>query len=318
MKHTSPTRATLMVVSLFITGLLCGALTGVAAVARAQDPYSHLELFARVLTTIERNYVDEVNSDELVEAAIEGMVDHLDSQSRWLSARQLTSLKDETLGNSTGLGVEVHWMNDQLTLTQVYAGSSAKRQGLQVGDVLTSINDQPLSGIPIGEIRGMLTGERGSSAKIKFERPEQDAPIEVTATMDEVETSSVSSERLDQVVYARITQFQKGTGTELRLALDRQLKAIGGAKNCEGIILDVRDNPGGLLAEAVAVSDLFLNEGAIVYTQDRDGQDRRSHDATPGGVSDSVPVVVLVNGMSASASEIVGCKLCIIGCRHMV
>ena len=120
MKSLSPTRATALVVSLSLAGLLSGALTGVAAVARAQDPYSHLDLFARVLTTIERHYVDEVSSEALVEAAIEGMVDHLDSQSRWLSAKQLNSLKDETLGESTGLGVDVHWMDERLTVTKVY------------------------------------------------------------------------------------------------------------------------------------------------------------------------------------------------------
>jgi carboxyl-terminal processing protease len=279
-------------------------MTGRAAVARAQDPYAHLDLFARVLTTIERDYVEEIGADVLVDAAIRGMVGVLDDQSRWLDEDQVRELRDDAEGAVTGLGIEVGPGHDGVEIVRVAPDSPASRDGLAEGDTIVSIDGQPLSDLDLDEIRARFAGDRGETTTLTVLREGWAEPKQITTVRDRVHRTSVSGERLGEVVYARLSQFSEGAARDLRAEVEH-LAGPDGVAGLDGLVLDLRDDPGGLLSEAVAVSDLFLDEGPIVSTRGRGGAEDAVYPATVGGFPPSLQVVVLVNGMSASASEIV-------------
>ena len=305
MQRSSPTHATFFAGALFASGLLCGALAGRAAVARAQDPYAHLDLFARIFTTIQRDYVESIPPDALVSAAIRGMVDELDSQSRWLDPNQLQDLRDDAAGNTVGLGIEVSSALDGVEIVSVIPDSPASRDGLAPGDRVLAIDGQALSGMQLEEIRERMGGERGSTTEITVLRQGWEAPRTISTVRDKVHRASASGHRVGKSVYVRLGQFQEGSGADLFAEVEHLAAPIGGLDSLDGLVLDLRDNPGGLLSEAVAVSDLFLDEGVIVSTKGRARDEDEILRATIGGFPTTLRLVVLVNGMSASASEIV-------------
>lgn len=308
MKPDSPARATLVVLGLFLGGLALGSFTGRAAVARANDPYADLDLFARVLTTIERDFLEEVPTQRLVEAAIRGMVAELDRQSRWMSANEYQELQDDTEGAIDGIGIEVRPAGETLEVTRVVPGSPALRDGLAPGDRILEVDGASVAGLTALELRERLEGPRGEATVLTILRPGWPAPQEVRTVRDRIHKPSVRGALLGDVAYLRLAQFQQGAANELQLELSRIVEERGGPVG--GLILDLRDNPGGLLTEAVAVTDLFLDDGVIVSTRRR-GSDTPDevHTATPGGLPSNLRVVVLVNGGSASASEIVAAAL---------
>lgn len=296
-------KAALVSGGLFFTGLLCGMLTGRAAIARAQDPYAHLDLFARVLTTIERDYVEDLGVEALVDAAIRGMVSVLDDQSRWLDEAQFQELRDDAEGSVIGLGIEVGRGDRGIEVVRVLPDSPASRDGLAEGDTIVSIDGRPLAELELDEIRAHFEGERGQTTTLGVLRAGWDGPREITTVRDRVHRTSVSGERLGRVVYVRLSQFQEGAARDLQAEVEHL--APEGVASLDGVVLDLRDDPGGLLTEAVAVSDLFLDEGIIVSTRGRGGREEEVHRASPGGFPPGLELVILVNGMSASASEIV-------------
>jgi carboxyl-terminal processing protease len=303
-QRASPTYATLFASALFTGGLLCGALAGRAAVARAQDPYVHLDLFARILTTIQQDYVEEIPPEVLVSAAIRGMVTELDSQSRWLDPDQLQELRDDAAGQTVGLGIEVGSTDNGVEIVSVLPDSPASRDGLVEGDQVLAIDGQQLEGLGLEEIRKRFAGERGAPTELTVLRSGWNEPRTISTVRDKVHRESVSGHLLQArgVVYVRLSQFQEGSAADLQAEVEH-LAASGGVDELRGLVLDLRDNPGGLLSEAVAISDLFLDEGVIVSTRSR-GEEEVLR-ATLGGFPTSLQLVVLVNGMSASASEIV-------------
>jgi carboxyl-terminal processing protease len=297
--RTSPARATALVTGLFGLGLTAGSLTGAAAVSRAQNPYQGLDLFARVLTTIEQDYVDHLDNTVLVDAAVRGMVEELDPHTRWLSAERVTKLYNETHGEYYGVGVKLVTTADGALVTHVIDGSPAHRDGMKPGDVIVAIDGESTKGQHVADVESRLQGERGANTSIDLLRHGE--PTNVVTFRDVIRTQSVDSARLPGgIAYLRLTHFEDDAADELTSAYD----LIDAQQPVTGLILDLRDNPGGLLDQAVSVADLFLDEGVIVSTQSRtDGE--RSFSATAGGLPENVEVVVLVNGMSASASEIV-------------
>lgn len=312
--RTSAARATLVVVGLFVGGVTCGSLAGAAAAARAHDPYVALDLFARVLTTIEREHVHEISTDQLVEAAIRGMVRELDGQSQWLSAERYQQLQDDTEGAVTGIGLEVRPTTDGFEVTRVLPNSPALRDGIAAGDRILAVDGQPLDGLTPRALEDRFAGARGAPAVLTILRAGADAPEEVQTVRDRIPRPSVQGDLLPpSVAYLRLAVFHAGAGDELKLEFGRlERRAVGEGRTLDGLILDLRDNPGGLLSEAVAVADLFLDEGTIVSTRRRrtqEGQHDDVHVATPGGLPPGLPVAVLVNGGSASASEIVAAAL---------
>ncbi|MBW1876936.1 MAG: S41 family peptidase [Deltaproteobacteria bacterium] len=299
--NSTPVRATMMVGVLFVSGLLAGAMAGAAAASRANDPYEGLDLFARVLTTIERDYVQEIDSDTLVEAAIRGMVDELDEHSRWMTPEEFRLFLDETQGSYEGIGIEVRRVSRGVLVAHVLPGGPAERDGLLSGDIIVGVDGTPVAGLPLEKVTSLIKGPRGAPVDLSIAREGWEEPRVVRTVRDRVATPAVAAERLDSGVgYVRLYQFQEDASESL-LETIRELSATA---PLTGLVLDLRDNPGGLLDEAVEVSDLFLDEGIIVSTKGRaDGAE--AHIATPGGVKPELPVVVLVNGMSASAAEIV-------------
>jgi carboxyl-terminal processing protease len=239
-------KAVLVSGGLFFTGLLCGMLTGRAAVARAQDPYAHLDLFARVLTTIERDYVEPITPEELVDAAIRGMVGVLDDQSRWLDDGQLQELRDDAEGAVTGLGIEVD-LDDGggVEVVRVLPDSPASRDGLAEGDTIVSIDGQPLSELDLEQIRAQFAGDRGETTTLRVLREGWTEPREITTVRDRVHRSSVSGERLGDVAYVRLAQFHEGAARDVQTEVEH-LAGEAGVASLDGLILDLRDDPGGL------------------------------------------------------------------------
>ncbi len=313
MHRPSSTRAAVFVSALFLAGLGTGVATGVAAIARAQDPYSGLDRFARVLAVIEREYVEALDTPTLVDAAIGGMVAALDNQSRWLSADQVEALRDDTAGATTGIGVELGSGKGGVAIDRVLPGSPAERDGLRVGDRIVAIDGEPVAGLALDDLASRIHRDRGVPARIAIERPGWDGAREVATTHDRIEIVAVEGALLaGDIGYVRLVQFQEGAARDLKAEIKR-LEAVAQG-SLVGLVLDLRDNPGGLLSEAVAVTDLFLDEGPIVSTRGREelhasgSPPREAWEATPGGWPD-LPLAVVVNGNSASASEIVAAAL---------
>ncbi len=303
----SHTRATSVVLGLFVSGVLGGAWAGQAAAQRVKDPYTPLETLVRVISIVERGYVEEIDREVLIEAAIDGVLERLDRHSTWLDAATWQGLQRETEGAYTGIGVEVTVGADGPRIVRVLPGSPAEREGLAPGDRLLAIDGTPVESADADTIATALLGPRGDRATLTIQRDGWEAPQDVATTRDEVRTPALELGRLPlgggaDAVYVRLRQFQRGAATELTAALQRERPG-------KALILDLRGNPGGLLQEAVAVADLFLDEGVIVSTWGRLEKERAVHEATPGGLPASLPVVVLVNGLSASASEIVAAAL---------
>lgn len=303
--------ALLLSFSVFAAGLTSGALAGRAAVARAQDPYLRLDLFAKVFSTIQREYVDEVTADALVDAAIAGMAKSLDPHTRWLDEEQLAAVRTDATGETTGLGIEVVRQGDGLTVETVLPDSPAALQGLRPGDRILRVDGREVATLPRDEVGELFLGERGHEAVLEVVRDGWDAPRTVTAPMDTVKRTIVHGELLGpspSAVYVRLAQFQEGAAADVRAEIEHRAAQAGGLDRVAGVVLDLRDNPGGLLSEAVELVDLFVDDGVIVSTHGRT-QDDEVHRATPGGFPRELRVVVLVNGMSASASEIVASAL---------
>lgn len=301
----APSRGAMKVSALVTLGMLCGASAGNAAVARVTDPYAHLDVLARVLTTVERDYVDALPADVLVEAAIGGIMDALDAQSRWLSAEQLQDLQDDAEGMRTGFGVAIKPTDGGVEVVDVLPDSPALRDGVEPGDRIIAIDGTELDGLSFDAIHDAFQGLRGEEATLTVLRDGAVSPLEIATVRAPVAQRAVEVAALDDVVYARIEQFQDGVAVDLLELVSARNEAPA------GLILDLRDNPGGLLSEAVEVADLFLDDGLIVATRARpaSAMDREEHHATPGGFPSDLPVVVVVNGMSASASEIVAAAL---------
>jgi carboxyl-terminal processing protease len=297
MQRNSAGQAASYVLGLFSAGLAAGGWVGSVAVARAVDPYDEVELLAHVLGTIQRDFVDPVPPGALVDAAVDGMMAALDPHSRWLSADDYAAFDLETAGTDLGIGVAVVARDGGVTIGDVVGGSPAGRDGLAPGDTLVAIDGEPVTGLTPSEIEDRLRGARGAPVTLSVVR--HGAPLEVHTVRDTVHVPATTVELLpDGVAYLRLTQFQRGAAFEVTDAM-RGLDQRG----MTALVLDLRDNPGGLLEEAVGVADLFLEQGPIVTTRGRvDGE--QVHYATPGGYA-GLPVVVLVNGRSASAAEVV-------------
>jgi carboxyl-terminal processing protease len=297
--QSSSMKATGIVFTLFATGVMGGAWAGAAAMDRVRDPYAPLDTLVRVLGIIETAYVDEMPTDELVAAAIDGMLARLDRHSDWMTPEEVKLLQDDTQGTSTGIGVEFSTGSEGAIVTRVLEGSPAAREGITVGDRIVEIDGHAVSD-DRDKVEAALLGPRGEVAKLLVMHEGASTPAPVDATRDIIHTPSVEVGRLsDTIVYAHLRLFQRGAAGELQTALGHETAPIG------ALILDLRDNPGGLLDEAVGVADLFLDSGTIVSTWGRLESERATHEATPGGLPADLPVWVLTNGWTASASEIV-------------
>ena len=283
---------------LFAAGLLVPRVSAVGS-----GGYQSLETFANILAIVQRNYVKEVETEKLITGAIEGMLGSLDPHSSYLTGDAYRELQTETEGRFGGLGLEITVRNGVLTVISPIEGTPAARAGVQPGDQVVGIDDRSTEELGLADAVKQLRGPKGSSVTISVRREGQEKLLKFTIVRDVIEISSVRAHVLESgFLYARIAQFQDRTSENLRAALAKEQP---GGESIKGFVLDLRNNPGGLLNQAVGVSDLFLDSGLIVYTDGRQDQQKQKFSASRENSRTGFPMVVLVNGGSASASEIV-------------
>ena len=268
-----------------------------------QLPLEELRMFAEVFGRIKSAYVEPVTDEQLLEDAIRGMVAGLDPHSSYLAPDDFGSLQESTSGRFGGLGIEVGMKDGFIHVISPIDDTPASRAGLQSGDLIIKIDDTPVQGMGLSEAVDLLRGEIGTSVRLSIMRDSADAPFEVEIERAAIKSTSVKSRLLAEGYgYVRISQFQANTGEELTKAIEK----VSEAQPLKGLVVDLRNNPGGVLQAAVDVSDAFLNEGRIVYTEGRLERSELSFDAKADtAVPMETPVIVLINGGSASASEIV-------------
>lgn len=266
------------------------------------DTYRQLSLFGDVFERVRSEYVEEVSDQELIEAAINGMLTALDPHSSFLNSKSFRDMRVQTKGEFGGLGIEVSMENGLVKVVSPIDDTPAAKAGLQPGDLITHLDGEPVLGLTLGQAVEKMRGPVDSDLTISIRR--QDAePFDVTLTRAVIKIRSVRSRMIDDIGYIRITTFNEQTTTGLHSAIEK-IKAEKGDK-LTGYVIDLRNNPGGLLDEAISVSDTFLEQGEIVSTRGRDPENASRVHAKPGDLTDGKPLIVLINGGSASASEIV-------------
>ncbi len=276
-----------------------------AAIAndKAPLPLDELRTFAEVMDRIKAAYVEPVSDKTLLENAIKGMLSNLDPHSAYLDPQTFRELQESTSGEFGGLGIEVGMEDGFVKVISPIDDTPASKAGIQPGDLIVKIDGQPTKGLSMLEAVDKMRGEAGSKILLTLVR-EGGKPFDVELTRAVIKVKSVKSQLLDDGYgYLRITQFQVNTGEEVGKALNKLRKDNG--KQLRGLVLDLRNNPGGVLQAAVEVTDHFLKKGLIVYTEGRIANSELRFSADPADASEGVPLVVLINGGSASASEIV-------------
>ena len=267
-----------------------------------EETYRQLSLFGDVFERVRSDYVEEVTDQDLVEAAINGMLTSLDPHSGYLPDDNFKKMQVQTTGRFGGLGIEVTMENGFVKVVSPIDDTPAAKAGLQPEDLIVTVDDVSLVGLTLAEAVEKLRGPVGSEIRIIVQRA-QDEPFEVSIIRDEIKIKSVRSRLYDTIGYVRITTFSEQTTPGLMNAVDDLYAETDG--NLSGIVLDLRNNPGGLLNEAIKVSDAFLEEGEIVSTRGRDDSDIQHAYARAGDITRGLPIVILINSGSASASEIV-------------
>src|SRR5271169_889203 len=274
-----------------------------AATSNSSDTYKELNLFGEVFEVVRADYVGKVDDDSLIESAVNGMLTSLDPHSNYLNTKNFDDMKVQTRGEFGGLGIEVSMESGLVKVISPIDDTPAARAGLKPGDLITQLDGQPVQGMTLPQAVDKMRGPVNSDIKLTIRRKGRD-PFDVTLTRATIRIQSVRSHLVgDDIGYIRITSFNEQTDVGLNNAT-KNIKQQAGDK-LRGIVLDLRNKPGGLLDQAVAVSDAFLEKGEIVSTRGRRSDDAQRFDARPGDIAAGLPVAVLINGGSASASEIV-------------
>ena len=304
MKKSCHTGYTLMI------GLVLGAMLSVSVAVYAERqnatvsavPVEDLQRFTDVYMRVKRNYVTEVEDKELLDNAIEGMLSGLDQHSAYLDEQAFEDMKVGTSGEFGGLGIEVGMEDGFVKVIAPIDDTPASRAGIEAGDLIIRLDGDSVKGMSLSDAVSEMRGEKGTDITLTLLRDGEDQPLEITITRDVIQVQSVRTEILeDGYGYVRISNFQQRTAGDLVEAV-KELQEDGDLK---GMVLDLRNNPGGILNGAVGVSDAFLEDGLIVYTEGRLEDSQFRYTASPGDVLNGAPMVILVNRGSASASEIV-------------
>src|ERR1700752_2467316 len=295
------------------SGLFAAAVVAIALFSLRQDlgaaspnsteTYKQLNLFGEVFERVRSEYVDDVSDNSLVESAINGMLTSLDPHSNYLNSKNFNDMKVQTRGEFGGLGIEVSMENGLVKVVSPIDDTPAARAGLKPGDLITHLDGDPVQGMTLPEAVERMRGPVSSEIKLTIRREGKD-PFDVKLIRATIKIQSVRSHlEGDNIAYIRITTFNEQTDVVLNNAMKNLTQQAGG--KLLGVILDLRNDPGGLLDQAVAVADAFLEKGEIVSTRGRRSEDAQRHNARPGDIAAGLPVAVLINGGSASASEIV-------------
>ena len=267
-----------------------------------EDDYRQMRLLADVLEKVRANYVEAPEFEEMVEAAINGMLASLDPHSSYLNSKSFQDMQVQTKGEFGGLGIEVTMEGGFVKVVSPIDDTPAFRAGLKPGDLVTHLDGEAVQGLTLTQAVEKMRGPKGSQIRLTIRR-RGEAPFDVTITRAVITIESVRWRAEDDVGYLRITSFSEKTEAGLDKAVGRLREEVG--DKLKGFVLDLRNNPGGLLDQAVAVSDAFLERGEIVSTRGRSKKDAQRFNAEPGDLAEGMPIVVLINGGSASASEIV-------------
>ena len=267
-----------------------------------QETYKQLSLFGDVFQRVQEQYVEEVPDKKLIESAISGMLQSLDPHSSYLSSDDYSEMRVKTKGTFGGLGIEITQENGLVKVVSPIDDTPAYRAGMLPGDLIIGIEGKSIRGLPLNKAVEKLRGPVGSGVKITILRKDKD-PFELTIIRDIIKIQSVRHNIIDNVGYIRLTTFSETTTSSMLKAIEK-IKTSTGSK-FQGLILDLRNNPGGLLNQSISVSDAFLNNGEIVSTKGRNKSDASRIFAQPGDVIENEPLVILINSGSASASEIV-------------
>ncbi len=268
----------------------------------AVDTYRMLNLFGDVFERVRADYVQEVTDEELIEAAITGMLTSLDPHSSYLNAKNFKTMQIQTRGKFGGLGIEVTMENGLVKVVSPIDDTPAHRAGLQSGDFITHLNGERVQGLTLSQAVDKMRGKVGEDIKLTIRRNGA-KPFDVTVTRGVIPIRTVRSRTEGNIGYVRISSFSQPTADGIKKAIKKIKKDLG--KKFKGLVLDLRNNPGGLLDQAISVSDAFLERGEIVSTRTRIKEEHQRFNARKGDLTDGKPIVVLINGGSASASEIV-------------
>ncbi|MEM1316387.1 MAG: S41 family peptidase [Pseudomonadota bacterium] len=293
-----------------------GAVAGVLATAPlvaplwaqendARTTYEYLDLFGDIFERVRSAYVEEVNERELIENAINGMLTSLDPHSSYLAPDAFDDMRVQTRGEFGGLGIEVTMENGFVKVVSPIDETPAAEAGIEANDYVTHIDGESVLGLTLAEAVDKMRGPVGSDIIITVVREGEDEPFDVTITRANIKIRAARARVEGDVGVIRLTSFTEQTFENMKAGIERIQEELGGSDNVRGYVLDLRNNPGGLLSQAVAVSDAFLEKGEIVSTRGRDLEDSDRYNAEPGDLADGKPVVVIINEGSASASEIV-------------
>jgi carboxyl-terminal processing protease len=304
----------------FVMAALAGTVAGAVATTQVAGPllaqeavtarnntvYEQLDLFGDIFERIRAQYVEEVETKDLVEAAINGMLTSLDPHSSYLPPEDFEDMQVETKGEFGGLGIEVTQEEGFVKVVSPMDETPAAKAGILAGDYITHVDGESVLGLQLDEVVEKMRGEIGSEIIVTIVREGTPDPFDVSIIRDTIKLTAVRGRTVGSAVVLRITTFNDQTYSGLEEQFKKGVEEAGGMDKVSGIVLDLRNNPGGLLSQAIMVSDAFLDKGEIVSTRGRNPKDGERYNATPGDLAEGKPVVVLINGGSASASEIVG------------
>jgi carboxyl-terminal processing protease len=280
-------------------------LLGSAARAAASDTYRELNLFGDVFERVRADYVEKPDDSKLVESAINGMLAGLDPHSSYMDPNSFRDMQVQTRGEFGGLGIEVTMEDGLVKVVAPIDDTPAAKAGVMANDIITKLDDEQVQGLTLNQAVDKMRGPVNTKIKLTIMRKNSDKPVEVTIVRDVIRVKSVRSHpEGEDVGYIRITQFNEQTTDGLKQSIN-DLNSQLGADKIKGFVVDLRNNPGGLLDQAISVSDTFLEKGEIVSTRGRNPEETQRFNARPGDMIKSKPLIVLVNGGSASASEIV-------------
>jgi carboxyl-terminal processing protease len=301
----------------FVMAAVGGTLAGVLATTQIAGPllaqetkrdesvYEQLDLFGDIFERIRAQYVEEVDEGDLIEAAINGMLTSLDPHSSYLSPDDANDMRVQTRGEFGGLGIEVTQEEGFVKVVSPMDGTPADEAGMEAGDFITHVDGESLLGLTLDEAVGKMRGPVGAEIIITVVREGEGEPFDVSMVRATIELQAVRSRTEGETVVLRVTTFNDKTTPNLTEQLAEKVEELGGMDAVNGFVIDLRNNPGGLLTQAIRVSDAFLEEGEIVSTRGRNPEEGDRFNATPGDLAMGKPLVVLINGGSASATEIV-------------
>ena len=302
----------LLVLGFIAGGIFFNQIDKTALMAQVQKDsedknqvYEQLNLFGEVFDRIRSGYVEDVNSSDLISAAIRGMLTSLDPHSGYMPPESFQDMQVDTRGAFGGLGIEVTQEDGFVKVVAPMDGTPASEAGIQSGDFITHVDGEAILGLTLSEAVDKMRGPVGSEVSLTIVRNLDEDPFDIVIIRDVIKLTAARVRIEDDVIIVRVTTFNEQTTPNIKKGINEKIDELSGKDNVSGFIIDLRNNPGGLLSEAISVSNMFLNQGEIVSTRGRNNGQAKRYSASKGDLAESKPIVVLINGGSASASEIV-------------